>query len=555
MLAPLLALLACLGPVQDHPATPADLAGDVARAERIGRALFESDQAAWHATDALAEAKGPLEKLGLGGFFARKGSGAGWTVLFLSRDPEPRILQQVEVAGGERKPKVLDTPSPLPLSKADAQLWAARQLAIESGGPYEQPINPVVLRGSDFGEKGILVYLLGGTDKPDVAVLGRHVRVRVSDDGTRADEVLPLVKAVIESPTRSAEGQPVAALMASQLATDFPSEAQVFVQLNAGLPFYVATRRGLWQIDQGKIAYLGEKPPAKATLQLSLREAGSVREGGLQLWRVEIPAEPGFTAGDEYIGSFHAGAEGVAIPDLVPGRYRALCEAHSCRAAPLAAFEVKAPRTELALEVVSPRGREVWVDLVDVHGVGFETAQFMYGGRSGRQRLPDWLHPRSKIEADGSIQTIGVGGGLDSSSVDRGWRKLKRGEHGFAIGPVLEDGSIYETSSGFQLRVPEHGTVSGTLRNDGHDEQRFRMLLVEKGSLEGLFTLPDGKPVDLNYVRLETPLEPDTQPRPAQWWLDVPVSISVTVPGYERLEFVQRLREGPVKPRTLEKKP
>ena len=209
MLALALLLFTAFGPAQDVKPIPADLAQEVQRSERIGRTLFESDQASWHASDALAESKGPLEKLGLGGFLALKERDSSWTVLFLSSEERPRILQRVQVQGPERKPKLLDTPTPLPLSKEDAPLWAARQLALESGGPYEQPINPVVLRGSDFGESGILVYLLGGSDKPDVAVLGRHVRVRVSDDGAKVTELLPLVKGIIESPTKSGEGKPV----------------------------------------------------------------------------------------------------------------------------------------------------------------------------------------------------------------------------------------------------------------------------------------------------------------------------------------------------------
>jgi len=556
MLALALLLFTAFGPAQDVKPIPADLAQEVQRSERIGRTLFESDQASWHASDALAESKGPLEKLGLGGFLALKERDSSWTVLLLSSEEQPRILQRVQVQGPERKPKLLDTPTPLPLSKEDAPLWAARQLALESGGPYEQPINPVVLRGSDFGESGILVYLLGGSDKPDVAVLGRHVRVRVSDDGAKVTELLPLVKGIIESPTKSSEGKPVVGLMASQIVTDFPTEVQVFAQLNAGLPLYVATRRGLWKIEQGKIAYLGEKPPAKATLQLSLREkdGGKPSEGELQLWRVGIPAEKGWSAGDEFVGNYRVPAAGLAIPDLSPGTYRALCAAHAASAPELAAFEVEGPRTELALEVVAPRTREVWVDVVDAIGSTFESAEYTPGSRSGKPRVPGWLHARSKLEPDGSSATTGAGGAVFSSTRDGG-RKLKRGAHGFSIGGEPEDGSLYETTRAFQLRVPDHGTVSGSWPCTGQEGLRYRVLLVEKGSFEGRFTLEDGRELDLEYLHVSTPLETDTLPRAPEWWLDVPVRIAVQVPGYKRLEFEFRLRDGLPSPRKLEKTP
>ncbi len=466
MLALALALATTLGPAQDTRPVPDDLAKQVQRAERIGRALFESDQASWHGSDALAESKGPLEKLGLGGFLALPDRSAGWVVLFLSAEEPPRILQRVEVQSSAVKPRVLDTPAPLPLSKEDAALWAARKLGLESGGPYEQPINPVVLRGSDFGESGILVYLLAGTEKPDVAVLGRHVRVRLSDDGTKVTEVLPLVKGIIESPTKTPEGKQVAGLMVSQVVTEFPTEVQVFAQLNAGLPLYVATRRGLWKLEQGKIAYLGEKAPAKAKVQLTLREraSGEPREGQIQLWRLGIPAEKGWTGGDERVGDFRVPKDGLEIPDLAPGRYRAASDAHACTAPDLPEFELEGPRTDVALAVDAPQEREVWVEVFDAHGQPFEKAEYKPSSRNGHARVPKWLHPRAEVAEDGTELPVGAGGGFLSSSSDQGWAKLMHGPYGFALGREREDGGLYETTRTFLLRVPDHGTVFGTLR-------------------------------------------------------------------------------------------
>lgn len=557
MLALALALIPPILQDQAQKPIPADLADQVRRAEDIGKAIFESDQAAWHGSDALAEAKGPLEKLGLGGFLTVREQDKGWSVLFLTRAEPVRVAQRVSVGPSESTPKVLDTPEPLPLSKADAALWAARQLALESGGPYEQPINPVVLRGSDFGESGILVYLLGGTQKPDVAVLGRHVRVRVSDDGTKVTEVLPLVKGVIESPTKSPDGKQVVGLMATQLVTDFPTEVQVFAQLNAGLPLYVATRRGVWKLEQGKIAYMGERPPAKATLRLALREraSGEQRDGYLMLWRTGIPAENGWTAGDEYVGQYQLPKEGLEIPDLVPGTYRAASDAHAVSAGDLPAFELKSPRGEVTLAIESPQEREVWVEVFDKQGQTFETAEFTPGSRSGSLRAPAWVKLRKQIAEDGSESGIGMVGGFQSSRADHGGGKLRRGAHGFSLGREREDGGLYETVRSISLRVPEHGTVGGTLRFAGHEELRYRALLIEKGDFEGLFTMADGSELNLAWLHLQTPLEPDVLPRPAEWWLDVPVQVAVQAPGCKRLELEFRLREGLPKPRTLEKKP
>ena len=88
-----------------------------------------------------------LEKLGLGGFLARRERDAGWTVLFLSAEDPPRILQRVAVEASQPRPKVLDTPAPLPLSSEDAPLlhqpraadWARSKRSVTSATVQGSP--------------------------------------------------------------------------------------------------------------------------------------------------------------------------------------------------------------------------------------------------------------------------------------------------------------------------------------------------------------------------------------------------------------------------------
>jgi len=305
------------------------------------------------------------------------------------------------------------------------------------------------------------------------------------------------------------------------------------------------------------LSALTSLPGCQSTLRLELREraSGEPRQGQIQLWRLGIPAEKGWTAGDEHVGDFQVPKEGLEIPNLAPGRYRAASDAHAGTAPDLPEFELKGPRTETVLRVDGPQEREAWVEIFDVRGQLFEQAEFKPSSRSGRARQPSWLRLRAQIAEDGSEIRSGIGGGFHSSSSEQGWRKLKRGAHGFSLGREREDGGLYETTRTFLLRVPDHGTVGGTLRFDSREELRYRALLVEKGSFEGLFTLPDGSALNLGRLHLSTPLEPDVLPRPPEWWLDVPVSISIQVPGCKRLELVQRLRDGLPLPRMLEKAP
>lgn len=559
MLATLLFSLAAVLAAQELPPIPEGFVDDVTRAERVGRELYLDDVAAARGTEALLAKTGSLDELGLAGYLTvREHDAAGkpadaWMVLFLSQSEPPNVLYRVHVESGEKAPEVLDAPKP-PALPADVQpLWSARALAIEKGGPYEQPINPVVLRGKDVGGEGILVYLLAGTDKPDVAVLGRHVRVRTDDQGRELREVTPLTKSVIEIPTTTPEGKPVAMLTVSQVLTDTPTEAHVFASLAYGLAIAVRTEKSMWKVADGTIRYLGPvSRPGLATLQLSLRAPdGKPCAGKLDLWRVGIPAEPGFTAGDDRIGDFDVPLTGLSLPDLTPGSYRVVTDAHAALAPDLAAFEVKAPRTGLVLDVVPPREREAFVDLVDVTGKPFATAEYKSGGGTGSSRRPAWAKQRAKIEEDGTESIAGYGGRYARGISDNSYVKIKRAEHGLPIGRDTEDSQLWESTRSITLRV-EHGMFSGTLRCDTKEEPRFRALVIEKGRFEGLFTLPDGSPLDLERLHVSTPLMLEGELLAPDWWLDVPVTVRINAFECKPLTIEFKLRDGMPKARKLE---
>lgn len=260
-------------PTLESKEIPADLAADVKRVELVGREIHANDAASARATDALAAKLGDLEHVGLGGWLTERERDAknqpleSWLVLFVSADKTPRVLLRVRVTAGDKSPELLATAEPQPLSDAQKLLWTARQLAIEAAGPYEQPMNPVVLAGADIGAEDIYVYLMAGTEKPDTAVLGRHVRVRVAKDATKVLEVAPLSKSVIELATKLPDGKDVVALTVTHVLTEHPSEAHVFASLLYGKQIFVTTKRGVWSIAAGKVRYMGEmqkKEPPKS---------------------------------------------------------------------------------------------------------------------------------------------------------------------------------------------------------------------------------------------------------------------------------------------------
>jgi hypothetical protein len=109
-----------------------------------------------------------------------------------------------------------------------------------------------------IGETGILVEVIAGTTKPNLAVIGRHYRVVVSEDGSRATKVIPLSKAVLELPTNNCPNQAkCAALVVSHIVTDASVETHVFASLLNRIDLYVTTSRGWWRVKGTTVEFLG----------------------------------------------------------------------------------------------------------------------------------------------------------------------------------------------------------------------------------------------------------------------------------------------------------
>ena len=85
----------------------------------------------------------------------------------------------------------------------------ARQVAINAIPEITQPINPVILPGDIFGKKGFAIYLLAGTTKPNLAVLGKHYRAFVDPDNNYSVEIEPLSNSEIVIPLRGKNNEKI----------------------------------------------------------------------------------------------------------------------------------------------------------------------------------------------------------------------------------------------------------------------------------------------------------------------------------------------------------
>jgi hypothetical protein len=251
---------------QQRQPIPADLRAAVERSQTVGHALFLFDRAAAIGTDLLFSKIASPEARSLAGYLTLPvddgagGLDAAFSVLFFTAGPEPKIAFRVHVPAFPAPPSLEEVEPPATMDENLRAYARARESALAVPRDTSQPMNPVVLPGRALGEQGIVVYLIAGTRRPDVAVFGKHYRVLVSDDGGTIRRVVALTKAVLELPLADPQASPgsrTVALTMSHLVTPYPLETHVFGSLLYGLPVYVATERGIWNVDGDRIEFVG----------------------------------------------------------------------------------------------------------------------------------------------------------------------------------------------------------------------------------------------------------------------------------------------------------
>ena len=217
-----------------------------AAVESLGRRIYESDRAAWMATDAALAAG--AQQMPIQGWITNPRED-GWLVRFVGPcGGEVCALMDVRVdRAGNATPHATGTP----LLEDDLAQWQARQLAVQTDFRRCTPsYNTVVLSDVRNGQQVWLVYLLAASRKEGDVVLGGHYRVTVNGNGTQVLKSEPLSKSCV-----TAQRDPkTAGVMVTHVLDPEPIETHVFASLAYRTPVYVATEQGLFAVENGKIA-------------------------------------------------------------------------------------------------------------------------------------------------------------------------------------------------------------------------------------------------------------------------------------------------------------
>jgi hypothetical protein len=154
----------------------------------------------------------------------------------------------------------------------------ARQTAMAAlrGKLFNLRYDYVVLNDPDG--KRFLVYALGKTSKADEVVLGGHVRVTVSSDGTRAERIDPLSETMMVSSDRESglpPGSTPVAIYFNQIVSNKPVETFIYLANVAKKPIYVGTFDGkVWVIKNGRMRIDTSKPSNKTEAGIAHKALG-----------------------------------------------------------------------------------------------------------------------------------------------------------------------------------------------------------------------------------------------------------------------------------------
>jgi hypothetical protein len=196
-----------------------------------GRALFEYDQAAWHATDAVQATHPPTQAVSR--YIARK-SDIGWQVAFGHlNDAQDRFLVTYEATQGatsqEFTVKKLDPP------QEDTSFYLAAAKAIDTAlhdfQGQKRPYNVAVLPAPP---NQLYVYVVPAQTENGVYPLGGDARYLVSADGNTVVEKRQLHKSIIENRGALPKGATPAGGYHTHVLSDVPEDTDVF---------YVLTRK------------------------------------------------------------------------------------------------------------------------------------------------------------------------------------------------------------------------------------------------------------------------------------------------------------------------
>lgn len=221
---------------------------DLAVITARGRLLYEYDQAAWHASDAVMATHPPKEEIGR--YIAQK-TDTGWVVAFGHLN-ETRDAFVIAVLAAQGKATQEYSVRKFDPGQKDTGFFLAAAKAIEIAlhdfQGLNRPYNVAVLPAP---EGRLYIYLVPAQTQNGVYPLGADVRYMISPDGGAIVEKRQLHKGLIPTGGPVPPGTTIVGGSHSHILSDVPEDTDVFYVLTRkpSMPEFIGTQIAVYEVN------------------------------------------------------------------------------------------------------------------------------------------------------------------------------------------------------------------------------------------------------------------------------------------------------------------
>jgi hypothetical protein len=284
-------------------------------------------------------------------------------------------------------------------------------------------------------------------------------------------------------------------------------------------------------------------------LRLVDDDGGRPVESAVRIWRYGVAASSRYTAGDQVQRRIDVPAAGAVVTGLPPGRYRVEVDAVRRAAEDPPEFTV-AGETDEVVRVATPRSFPVRCVVVGQDGARLNSALHRtgtYAWESPQPRpAPAWSAPRRSVRpgsaSRSSPDTTGGVWGADAPP-----ERIVAGVFGFELGVIAESsrGAVYRASH--LLDFDGSSTVRVWAGSQDAGRGDYVAVTVPLDVLVAHVRLGDGRSLsDAGATVTATSNAVARTPQsPPDLWRTVPVSVTVSLPGYAPLRFEWRAADPP----------
>jgi hypothetical protein len=250
-------------PAHSVIARPPEQLAAAAEAERIGRDIYDFDQAAWGSTDALVAAIPDPAAAGVRGWIVQREPGGTIAIFYGVNGSQPYKLFVAHMQGRKVVSQhVVAANEDRGMTPIEQRMVAARSAVMSMDGLRKigfQPcsnasVNSVVLPPAT-PDAVVPVYVLAPQASVDSFPIGGHYRAEVAADGSIVRS-RAFAKSCIAMDRKQSAGNPQM-FVVSHLLDPQPTEIHVWTSLASHVPLAVviAPSGDLWTVADGRIKY------------------------------------------------------------------------------------------------------------------------------------------------------------------------------------------------------------------------------------------------------------------------------------------------------------